>query len=93
MEAGGIGDNMADKPEIIKVDRTDANVDNSRYELKVPYEVEDDYGTKVTLYRKEVILSLDTLLSEKAIIEKALVDIEAKIAEVQKLNEPEEIKP
>lgn len=74
-----------DKLEIIKIDRTDANVDNSRYEAKVPYEVEDDYGNKATLFRKEVLGNLDSLLEQKAGLEKSLQEINEKLAVIDKL--------
>lgn len=79
-----------DKIEITKIDRTDANVDNSRYEIKVPYEIEDDYGNKATLYRKEVLGNLDTLLEQKAGLEKSLQEINDKLSEINKLNQPQE---
>lgn len=75
-----------DKLEITKIDRTDANVDNSRYELKVPYEVSDDYGNKATLYRKEILPNVTTLQEQKTTVEKSLQDINDKIAAIEAAN-------
>ena len=47
---------MEQKTEIKKIERTDPEVDNSYYELKIPYVHEDDYGNVGTFYRKETKL-------------------------------------
>ena len=44
------------QPIITRTERTDAEVDNSTYEIKTPYEVKDDYGNMATFYKKEVVL-------------------------------------
>lgn len=48
--------------EITKIERTDEDVDNSYYIAKIPYEVEDEFGNKATLYRKEELTDLRVLL-------------------------------
>lgn len=79
-----------EKLEIIQIDRTDANVDNSRYEAKIPYEVIDDYGNKAILYRKEVIGNLESLIEQKEVIENSLEEINNKINQIKKLESKEE---
>ena len=70
--------------EVVKIARTDADVDNSRYELKEAYEVEDDYGTKVTLYRKRDVSNIEELEAQKAVHEEAIVEIDATIDAIKK---------
>ena len=71
--------------EITKIARTDANVDNSRYELKESYEVEDDYGNKATLYRKVDLPNLTALQDEKASLEKRILEIDEQIAAIEEI--------
>ena len=77
---------MADKIEIIKVPRTDADVDNSYYVAKVPYEVEDDFGNKGTFFKKENIESKEQLLQTKASLEKMLLIVDEKIKTIEDLD-------
>jgi len=77
--------------EIKKIERTDADVDNSVFEIKEAYEVADDFGKVETLYRKETIPVTDytKLLDEQ--IETAQNELNrliTKKAEVEKVISP-----
>jgi len=63
--------------EITFTPRTDADVDNSRYEAKVAREETDDYGNVVTMYRK-IHITPDALHAER----EALV---ARVAEIDEM--------
>jgi hypothetical protein len=76
------GPNSSTRP-ITLVPRTDADVDNSRYEAKVPYEAMDDYGNTATLYRK-VEVRPEQLAAERARLEARIVEIDELVAEVEK---------
>lgn len=56
---------------ITKVPRTDVDVDNSSYEIKSPYEVNDDFGNAATLYKKETRLCTEYKAENEANIAKA----------------------
>ena len=64
--------------EFIKIERTDKDVDNSQVIAKIPYEVEDEFGNKATLYRKEE-LNQETLEKEKEKLETQLAKINEKL--------------
>lgn len=68
----------ADKPAttVTFIPRTDAEVDNSRYEAKVPYEVRDDFGNAVTLYQK-LPVDLASLASERESLVARIAEIDA----------------
>lgn len=83
--------------EITKIERTDTDVDNSRYEIKTPYEHTDDYGnTQPPFFKKETYLCVDydaKITIEKERIEeelKIIVEISDKIDEIKE-NELDDI--
>ena len=64
--------------EIIKIDRTDIDVDNTAYIAKIPYEVKDEYGTTATLYKKEYLNKV-ALETEKTNLQNQIIVIDEKL--------------
>jgi prefoldin subunit 5 len=74
--------------EFTKIERTDADVDNSVYEIKSSYEVTDDYGKTETFYNKEerLVTEYDTQLDEQITsLEERLLELKANKATLNKL--------
>lgn len=65
--------------EIIKVDRTDKEVDNTAFYIKVAMELEDDFGNKAEgLFKKQLIdiTDLERKVKEGKEAEALLIEIE-----------------
>jgi len=60
--------------EYIKIERTDADVDNSQIIAKVPTVITDDFGTEYTIFKKQTV-DTSLLLAEKATLEARLIEI------------------
>lgn len=75
---------MQDKTELIKIEKTDANIDNSHIEQKIAEEQTDDYGNTVILYRKHIV-DVSALQEEKSNIESRLIEINTLLDEINKL--------
>lgn len=71
-------------PTVTFTPRTDADVDNSRYEAKVAREETDDYGNTATMYRK-VEIKPDGLQAERDSLVARIADIDELLGEVGKL--------
>lgn len=56
----------------------------AQYEVKVPYEVQDAYGNKATLYRKE-IETKENLEGQKANLQKEIDKIDERLAQIATL--------
>ncbi len=54
------------------------------FEVKVPYEVGDQYGNKATLYRKEVVRK-EELEKQKESLLKQVEDIDEKLEKIEEL--------
>lgn len=72
---------------ISKTPRTDKDVDNSVYELKVPYQVKDDFGNEVTMYRREERLCTEYDLD----INRQITTLEQEITRLRDFNVKAEI--
>lgn len=80
---------MEPKTEIKKVERTDGDVDNSYYEFKIPYDVEDDYGNKATFYKKETKLCVEydkEIADQIATHQEEIVKLSEKKVELEEIN-------
>lgn len=77
---------MLPEIEVKKIPQTDAGVDNSAYEFKVPYEHVDDYGNKGVFFRKETVPAIEyekKLADDKLAHEKVLVDIALRKSKIE----------
>ena len=61
-----------------KIERTDPDVDNTSYELKVPSHETDDYGNKYIVYIKENVV-LQNLLDNKVQLENQLKELQDRL--------------
>jgi len=55
------------------------------YELKLPEEVEDINGNKVTILKSIGIFNLDDLIRQKEMLSNQIVEIDAKIDAINKI--------
>jgi len=80
---------MEPQIQITRIERTDVEVDNSKYEFKIPYEVEDDFGNKGTFYRKEERLCSEydaQIAKEKLAAQQSLEKVLATEAALEEVN-------
>jgi len=76
------------QPIITRTERTDAEVDNSTYEIKTPYEVKDDYGNIATFYKKEVVLCTEydaTIAKQQEELVKQQEELQTKVEIINNL--------